>query len=191
MASIITVQQVLIGVAIGFALQLMFDALTLGGQLLANGMGLGFAFNLDPLRGVTTPALGQLYSVLGTLVFLALDGHIALIKTLADSFRGLPVGVNGIDAVRARALADWGGMLFLGATARGAARHDRAAGHQSGLRGHEPRGARAEPVRGRLAGHADLRTRDRTAWPCRPCSTAFTALLGEAFDFMRALSAPP
>ncbi len=111
---IITVQQLLIGAALGFALQLVFDALMLGGQLLANGMGLGFAFNLDPLRGVTTPALGQLYVVLGTLVFLALDGHLALLNTLVDSFRGLPVGIDGFDAERWRALADWGGILFSG-----------------------------------------------------------------------------
>ena len=111
---IITIQQLLIGAALGFALQLVFDALMLGGQLLANGMGLGFAFNLDPLRGVTTPALGQLYVVLGTLVFLALDGHIALLNTLVDSFRGQPVGTSGFDAVRWRALADWGGILFSG-----------------------------------------------------------------------------
>ena len=83
---IITVQQLLIGAAMGFALQLVFDALMLGGQLLANGMGLGFAFNLDPLRGVTTPALGQLYVVLGTLVFLALDGHLALLNMLVDGW---------------------------------------------------------------------------------------------------------
>ena len=112
--AIITLQQLLIGASLGFALQLVFDALMLGGQLLANGMGLGFAFNLDPLRGVTTPALGQLYVVLGTLVFLALDGHLALFGTLVDSFRGLPVGVDGLDASRLRALADWGGILFLG-----------------------------------------------------------------------------
>lgn len=111
---ITTVQQLLIGAALGFALQLLFDALMLGGQLLANGMGLGFAFNLDPLRGVTTPALGQLYVVLGTLVFLALDGHLALLNTVVDSFRGLPVGTSGFDAVRWRALADWGGILFIG-----------------------------------------------------------------------------
>ena len=49
-----TVQQMVIGAALGYALQLMFDALTLGGQLLANGMGLGLAFNIDPLRGVDT-----------------------------------------------------------------------------------------------------------------------------------------
>jgi flagellar biosynthesis protein FliR len=113
--AIITVQQLLIGAALGLALQLVFDALMLGGQLLANGMGLGFAFNLDPLRGVTTPALGQLYVVLGTLVFLALDGHLALLSTLVDSFRGLPVGSDGLDPARLRAFADWGGILFIGA----------------------------------------------------------------------------
>ena len=111
---IVTIQQLLIGAALGFALQLVFDALGLGGQLLANGMGLGFAFNLDPLRGVTTPALGQLYVVLGTLTFLALDGHVALLSTLVDSFRGLPIGRSGLDAAHFRAMADWGGILFTG-----------------------------------------------------------------------------
>jgi len=113
--ALITLQQLLIGVAMGFALQLVFDALTLGGQLLANGMGLGFAFNLDPLRGVSTPALGQLYVVLGTLTFLALNGHLALITTLVESFRTLPVGPTGLDAARLRSLADWGSELFSGA----------------------------------------------------------------------------
>jgi flagellar biosynthetic protein FliR len=188
--AIITIQQLLIGVALGFALQLVFDALTLGGQLLANGMGLGFAFNLDPLRGVTTPALGQLYSVLGTLVFLALDGHIALINTLTDSFRGLPVGANGIDAVRARALADWGGMLFLG-----------------GLRVALPGMtallvinlafgvmSRAAPALNLFAVGLPVTLIFGLAivtFAMPTVGTAFTALLGDAFSFMRALSAPP
>jgi flagellar biosynthetic protein FliR len=112
---ITTVEQIVIGVALGFALQLMFDALALGGQILANGMGLGFAFNIDPLRGVTTPALGQFYTLLGTLVFLALDGHIALIQTLVTSFSGLPVGPAGLSAGALHSLADWGDQMFLGA----------------------------------------------------------------------------
>src|SRR5580658_101076 len=93
----------------------MFDALTLGGQIIANGMGLGFAFNIDPLRGVTTPALGQFYSLLGVLVFLGLDGHIALIDTLITSFRGLPVGPEGLSAASLHSIANWGNELFLGA----------------------------------------------------------------------------
>ncbi len=110
-----TVEQIIVGVALGFALQLMFDALTLGGQIIANGMGLGFAFNVDPLRGVTTPALGQFYSLLGVLVFLTLDGHVALIDTLLTSFRGIPVGPHGLGPQALRSLADWGDQLFLGA----------------------------------------------------------------------------
>src|SRR6185369_8557734 len=44
---VITVQQLIIGIAVGFVLQIVFDALAMGGQLLANTMGLSFAFNVD------------------------------------------------------------------------------------------------------------------------------------------------
>ena len=53
---VVTIQQVIIGVALGFALQILFDAVAMGGQLLANSMGLSFAFNVDPMRGTGTPA---------------------------------------------------------------------------------------------------------------------------------------
>jgi flagellar biosynthetic protein FliR len=111
----ITAQQLLIGIAIGFMLQLVFDALALSGQVLANSMGLGFAFNIDPLRGVSTPALGQLYVILGTLTFLSLNGHLALLQLLVDSFRGLPVGVDGFDRDALQMLANWGDLVFRGA----------------------------------------------------------------------------
>jgi flagellar biosynthesis protein FliR len=110
-----TAQQVVIGVAMGFALQLMFDGLEFAGQLLANAMGLGFAFSVDPLRAVTTQSLGQLYVLLGTLTFVALNGHIALIQTLAASFQGLPVGPQGLSPAALHALADWGNTMLLGA----------------------------------------------------------------------------
>jgi flagellar biosynthetic protein FliR len=110
-----TVQQIVIGAALGFVLQLIFDAINFGGQVIANGMGLGLAFNVDPLLDVETPALGQLYVMLGSLTFLALDGHLALIDTLVISFRGLPIGPNGFSADAMRTLAAWGDQLFNGA----------------------------------------------------------------------------
>jgi flagellar biosynthesis protein FliR len=110
-----TAQQVIIGVAMGFVLQLMFDALTLGGQLLANAMGLGFAFTIDPLRAVTTQSLGQLYVLLGSLTFLALNGHIALIQTLAMSFNTLPMGPQGLSPAALHAIANFGSVMLLGA----------------------------------------------------------------------------
>jgi flagellar biosynthetic protein FliR len=105
----------LIGVAMGFALQVVFDALGLAGQLLANSMGLSFAFNVDPLRGSSTAALGQLYIILATLTFLALGGHLALIELLVASLHTLPVGTTGLGAEGLWSLVNWGGTLFSGA----------------------------------------------------------------------------
>jgi flagellar biosynthetic protein FliR len=111
---LITLQQVIIGLAIGFALQLVFDALSLGGQLISNSMGLGFAFNVDPLRGAGTPVLGQLYMLLVTLTFLALNGHLVLIETLVQGFKTLPVGTTGLTPDTTWALLEWGKQLFEG-----------------------------------------------------------------------------
>lgn len=114
---IVTAQQILIGVALGFVLQIVFDTVSLGGQLLANSMGLSFAFNVDPLRGTGTPALGQFYTILVTLTFLALDGHLALVETLAQGFRTLPIGMDGLGADGLWTVANWGSQLFAGALA--------------------------------------------------------------------------
>jgi flagellar biosynthetic protein FliR len=114
---VIIAQQLLVGVGMGFALQLVFDAMALGGQLLANSMGLSFAFNVDPQRGASTPVLGQFYLVLVTLVFLALDGHLALLETLVDSFRSIPIGTTGLGREGLWALVLWGSRLFQGALA--------------------------------------------------------------------------
>lgn len=116
-AIIVTIHQVIIGVATAFVLQLIFDALALGGQLLANSMGLSFAFNVDPLRGASTPVIGQFYMLLVTLTFLALNGHLVLIETLARSFTTAPVGVSGLNGASIWNLTSWGSHLFSGALA--------------------------------------------------------------------------
>lgn len=112
---VVTAQQVVIGVALGFCLQLVFDAITLGGQLIANSMGLSYALSVDPVRGTGTTAVGEIYTIFVTLVFLALNGHLRLIEVLADGFRTMPVGGTGIDAANLWQIVIWGGTLFSGA----------------------------------------------------------------------------
>jgi flagellar biosynthesis protein FliR len=112
---VVTAEQLIIGVALGFSLQLLFDAVTLGGQLLANSMGLSFAYNTDPIHGVETPVVGQLYSMLVMLTFLALNGHLALIETLVDGFRTLPIDMTGFGQDAFWTVIEWGSQLFTGA----------------------------------------------------------------------------
>jgi len=108
-------QQVVIGLAMGFILQMVFGAVVIAGQSLAMTMGLGFAMAVDPQNGVQVPVLSQLYVIFATLIFLAIDGHLILIQFLADSFVLLPVGLDdwsndfGINVVL------WGSQMFLGA----------------------------------------------------------------------------
>ncbi len=92
----ITAQQILIGVTIGFVLRMVFAALELAGEMIGQLMGLGFASLVDPQNGVNVPAVGQLYVLLGTLMFLALNGHLLWIEALAESFRMIPVGSAGL-----------------------------------------------------------------------------------------------
>jgi len=107
-------QETLVGLAMGFMLQMIFDALVIAGQTIAMTMGLGFAMLVDPQRGVAVPVLSQFFVILGILIFLSLDGHLALLQTLADSFRLLPVGaLPSTDGLWS--LIGWGTQMFAGA----------------------------------------------------------------------------
>lgn len=112
---LITIQQVIIGAALGFSLQILFEAVSLGGELVANSMGLSLAFNLDPQNGTSTPTVSQLYTILVTLIFLVLDGHLALIRTLVDGFHTMPIGTSGLGANGLWSVVNWGSELFSGA----------------------------------------------------------------------------
>ncbi len=112
---LITLQQIIIGLMIGFALQLVFSALIVGGQTVAMGMGLGFASMVDPQNGVQVPVIGQYYVVIATLLFLAMHGHLALISVVADSFHSLPIGGGGLSRDGFQEVAGWGTRMFAGA----------------------------------------------------------------------------
>lgn len=112
---LIALHQVLIGVAMGFVLQMVFNALIIGGQSIANSMGLGFASIVDPENGVQVPAISQYYLIMAMLVFLALNGHLVLLELLADSFRTLPVGTSGLSREALWMLVNWTGQMFAGA----------------------------------------------------------------------------
>ncbi|HZG31970.1 flagellar biosynthetic protein FliR [Sphingopyxis sp. YF1] len=84
--------EVVIGLAMGFVLQMGLAAALLGGEAISNAMGLGFASMVDPLSGTASSAIGQFLSMLATAIFLAADGHLVLISIIVDSYDALPPG---------------------------------------------------------------------------------------------------
>lgn len=84
--------EVVIGLGIGFVLQMGLAAALLAGEAISNAMGLGFASMVDPLGGASSSAIGQFLSMLATALFLAADGHLVLIGIIVDSYVALPPG---------------------------------------------------------------------------------------------------
>lgn len=84
--------EVVIGLAIGFVLQMGLAAALLAGEAISNTMGLGFASMIDPVSGQSSSSVGQFLSMLATALFLAADGHLLLVGIIVDSYAALPPG---------------------------------------------------------------------------------------------------
>ncbi|MDR0279019.1 MAG: flagellar type III secretion system protein FliR [Paucimonas sp.] len=85
-------EQILIGALFGFSLQLLFQAFVIAGQIVAIQMGLAFASMVDPANGVNTTVISQFLTMLVTLLFLAMNGHLVVFEVITESFTTLPVG---------------------------------------------------------------------------------------------------
>ncbi|MDP3715801.1 MAG: flagellar biosynthetic protein FliR, partial [Burkholderiales bacterium] len=72
----IFMQQLLIGLAMGFAVRMIFTAVEMAGELIGLQMGLGFAVFYDPQSSGQMPVVGQFLGLVATLTFLALNGHL-------------------------------------------------------------------------------------------------------------------
>lgn len=92
---LLALREVAIGLVMGFVMQLVFGAVVLAGQSVAMSMGLGFAMAIDPQNGVQVPVISQFNTVLATLLFLGIDGHLMLFAALAESFAIIPVSSVG------------------------------------------------------------------------------------------------
>lgn len=108
-------QQIAIGVVMGMTLQIMFSAFVMAGMITATTMGLSFASTVDPQNGIQVPMIGQLYLIMGTLMFLGLDGHLLLIEILAASFLAWPVGGTLFDSNLYLSIGLFGTQMFLAA----------------------------------------------------------------------------
>ena len=104
--------EVLVGLALGFAVQIGFAAALLAGEAIGNTMGLGFAGMIDPMSGAQSPALGQILSTLATFLFLASGGHLVLVSIIFDSYRALPPGEAWMRAEAVGGLVRFGGDIF-------------------------------------------------------------------------------
>ena len=85
-------EQIVVGAMMGLSLQMLFQVFTIAGQVLAVQMGMAFASMVDPTNGVSSAVVGQFFTMLVTLLFLSMNGHLVVFEVLTESFTTLPVG---------------------------------------------------------------------------------------------------
>ena len=109
---LILAQQMLIGLAMGFSLRLVFSAIDMAGNMIGTQMGLGFATAYDPQSASQTAVISEVLGMLALLVFLAINGHLMVITTLVESFSSLPIGVGILQPGSWLNIANAGGIIF-------------------------------------------------------------------------------
>lgn len=109
---LIIIQQLIIGLAMGFAMRIVFGAVEMAGEVAGLTMGFGFATFFDPQTRARTSAIAQFLSLLTLMLFLALNIHLSMLATLAESFVSMPISAMPMDNSAFRQIANWGGLIF-------------------------------------------------------------------------------
>ena len=104
--------EVLVGLSLGFILQLAFAAPVLAAEIIGGSMGMSMATAVDPNSGAQSPALGQYFSVVVTLIFLALGAHLQWFSLVVESYKAFPPGQTWLGPERFAEIAGFATYMF-------------------------------------------------------------------------------
>jgi len=105
-------QELLIGVAMGFAMRLVFAAIEFAGEVASSSMGLSFATFFDPTSAGRSSAISQFLALVATMAFLAMNAHLVLVEALVESFFTLPISTTPMSLGAPLEMVRWGSRIF-------------------------------------------------------------------------------
>ena len=112
LAFALVVQQLLIGIALGFAVRVAFATVEFAGELVGLQMGLNFAGFFDPLSATTATATSRFFGTTIAWLFIVINGHLMIIAALVQSFSAFPVGPEPFAFLKAAEPWRWGSEIF-------------------------------------------------------------------------------
>ena len=106
------VQQVLIGVSLGFAVRVVFTGVEFAGEVVGLQMGLNFAAFFNPMTAGDETAVSKFFSISVSWLFIVMGGHLMLIAVVVQSFAVFPVSSEPFAFLRAVEPQRWGAEIF-------------------------------------------------------------------------------
>lgn len=109
---LILIQQLVIGLAMGFAMRIAFAGIEMAGEIIGMTMGFGFASFFDPQTRARSSAISQFLALIMIMVYLTTNLHLVVLFTLVQSFDLLPISSNFIAPGGLLEVVKWGGTIF-------------------------------------------------------------------------------
>ena len=106
------IQQVGIGLAIGFSARLIIAVMELAGEAIGLQMGLSFASFFDPTSGAQLSAVSRFLVQIFTLFFIVVNGHLIVLMAVIKSFDAFPVDGSFLQAVAQMRIHELGSAVF-------------------------------------------------------------------------------
>ncbi|WP_028641440.1 flagellar biosynthetic protein FliR [Novosphingobium acidiphilum] len=110
---VVVAGEVVIGLALGFVMQLAFAAPAIGAELIGAGMGMSIAASADPINGAHSAVFGQYFSVVLTVLFFGIGAHLDWISLLIESYRTFPPGTPWLTPGRLHLIDMFAADMFL------------------------------------------------------------------------------
>lgn len=104
--------QFVLGFASGLIMNIILEVFSAVGQVVSTQIGLSAASLFDPKFGVIT-SFTHFYVMVGTIIFLEMNGHLLMIDTLVKSFSAIPPGLL-ITQFYGSSIASFSSIIFSG-----------------------------------------------------------------------------
>ncbi len=129
-----TINEILFAAILAFFARLIFTSIQIAGQIVGIQMGMGMAGVMDPQFGAQVSLVGQFWTMVAYLIFLAINGHHMFFTTLVDSYAwvkpgtihlrqatmtGLVMGMSHMFVLAVKIMAPAGAAVFFSHVAMG------------------------------------------------------------------------
>ena len=111
--AVLVLQEIGVGLIIGFATGLIFAGIRYAGDLIGFDMGYSIASVYDPETNATVPVVGEVLYTFMALLFLLLNGHHFVLQALQLSYKAVPIGGLSITAIAAEKFVGITGLLLV------------------------------------------------------------------------------
>jgi len=110
---VLVLQEVIVGMTIGFAASLIFVGVRYAGELISFDMGFTIASTFDPETNASLPIVGEVLYLFTAMLFILLNGHHFILQALQLSYQTVPIGKMSFGPIVAEKFITISGMMFL------------------------------------------------------------------------------